>query len=327
MPETHPGGFEEVLRAENLCKQFGSLRAVDNINLSLRRGETMAIVGESGSGKSTLARLLLRLIEATTGTVSYRGRNLLALSAPEMQAARRSMQMIFQDPYASLHPLRMVADIISEPWRVHKGLVAPSRHGQEVEALLEQVGLPTSHARAYPARLSGGERQRVAIARAIALRPEVLILDEPVSALDVSVQAQVITLLMQLQQDLGMAYLFISHDLPLVRLVADRVAVMYNGRIVEEGPAADVFAAPVHPYTRLLLNASPDDPEPSLAVAVSSTVRAKDAGAGCSFRNRCSEAQAVCADVVPALSPTEMPGHSSACHFSPRYPKQRKLSA
>jgi oligopeptide/dipeptide ABC transporter ATP-binding protein len=326
MAEPRSSDFEEVVRAENLGKQFGNLRAVDDVSLSLRRGEARAIVGESGSGKSTLARLLLRLIEATTGTITYRGRNLLALSAPEMRAARRSMQMIFQDPYASLHPLRTVGEIVSEPWRVHRGLVSRSRQREEVAALLTQVGLPVGHAHAYPARLSGGERQRVAIARAIALRPEVLILDEPVSALDVSVQAQVITLLMQLQQDLGMAYLFISHDLPLVRLVADRVAVMYNGRIVEEGPAADIFANPVHPYTRLLLHASPDDPEPSLAVATSPS-QPKDNTLGCSFRNRCPEAQPVCASTAPALSPIDRLGHSSACHFSQGRSTKRTLSA
>ncbi len=260
---------DPILRAERLGKHFlvrsgrlglTGLRAVDDVSLELRRGETLGIVGESGSGKSTLARLLLRLIKATTGAVYYRGRNLLTLSGREMREARRFLQMVFQDPYASLHPLRPVGAIIAEPWKVHRNVVAPSRHAEEVAALLTQVGLPPSYARVFPARLSGGERQRVAIARAIALRPEILILDEPVSALDVSIQAQVIQLLMQLQRDLGMSYIFISHDLPLVRLVADRVAVMNKGCIVEQGPTQRIFAAPADPYTRLLLNASPEEP-------------------------------------------------------------------
>jgi oligopeptide/dipeptide ABC transporter ATP-binding protein len=225
-----------------------------------------------------------------------------------MREARRHLQMIFQDPYASLHPLRSVAEIVSEPWKVHRGLVPPARFGQEVATLLGQVGLPPSYARVHPASLSGGERQRVAIARAIALRPEVLILDEPVSALDVSIQAQVIKLLMQLQHDLGMAYVFISHDLPLVRLVADRVAVMYAGRVVEEGPAQSVFGQPVHPYTRLLLHASADA-QGGAQSDIATTSQ------GCRFRFRCPKAQAICTEIEPTLTSTCAPGHLHACHF------------
>lgn len=255
-----------LLAVENLCKYFPTrgwqgrgnvLRAVDDISFSLRRGETLAVVGESGSGKSTLARTILRLVEPSAGTVRMAGRNLFALSASDMRDARRHIQMIFQDPYASLHPRRTVAQAISEPWGVHRGLVERKDYASRIAELLQQVGLSPSYAAAYPSRLSGGERQRVAIARALAMRPDVLILDEPVSALDVSIQAQVITLLMRLQQELGMAYVFISHDLALVRLVANRVAVMYRGRFVEEGPAEAVYANPQNDYTRLLLNSRP----------------------------------------------------------------------
>jgi ABC-type glutathione transport system ATPase component len=231
--------------------------AVDDVTFSVSAGESLAIVGESGSGKSTLARAILRLVEPTSGSVLYRGRDLLALSPAEMRAARRDLQMIFQDPYASLHPRRSVSDIISEPWKVHPGtLPRPEWDGRVLE-LLEQVGLPPGYASLYPGRLSGGERQRVAIARALALQPELLVLDEPVSALDVSIQAQVIRVIMSLQQELNLAYVFISHDLSLVRLVADRVAVMSKGRFVEVGTVEDVYTNPQHPYTQALLRADP----------------------------------------------------------------------
>ncbi|HWM34142.1 MAG TPA: ATP-binding cassette domain-containing protein [Pseudolysinimonas sp.] len=231
--------------------------AVDGVSFSISSGESLAIVGESGSGKSTLARAILRLVEPTSGSVSYRGRDLLALNAAQMRAARRDLQMIFQDPYASLHPRRTVADIISEPWRVHPGILPRTEWDARVLELLHQVGLPPSYAAQFPGPLSGGERQRVAIARALALSPEVLVLDEPVSALDVSIQAQVIRVLMSLQQELGLAYVFISHDLSLVRLIADRVAVMSKGRFVEVGDVEDVYTAPQHPYTQALLGADP----------------------------------------------------------------------
>ena len=252
-----------LLVARGLTKQFRlgrgrnrTLTAVDDVGFELRRGETLGIVGESGSGKSTLARLVLRLVEPTSGSVHYDGADLLALSERDMRRTRRHLQMIFQDPYASLHPRRTVTEIVSEPWKVHRGLVARHQfHGRVLE-LLDQVGLSSRFAGLYPGQMSGGQRQRVAIARALALEPTVLVLDEPVSALDVSVQAQVITLLMQLQEQLGLAYVFISHDLPLVHLVADRVAVMYQGQFVETGPADEVYANPQHEYTRTLLSVS-----------------------------------------------------------------------
>lgn len=246
-----------VFRVDRLTKHFGTVAALDDINFEIAEGEILAVVGESGSGKSTLARTILRLLDASSGAVIYRGKNLLALPKREMRAMRQHLQMIFQDPYASLHPRRTVAELISEPWRVHKAVLARREWPGRVRELLGQVGLPESYAGYYPARLSGGERQRVAIARALALRPDLLILDEPVSALDVSIQAQVIKLLMRLQQEFGFTCIFISHDLALVRLIADKVVVMYRGKIVEQGETRAIFDAPAHDYTRLLLASSP----------------------------------------------------------------------
>lgn len=246
-----------VFRVDGLTKHFGTVTALDDINFEIAEGEILAVVGESGSGKSTLARTILRLLDASSGAVTYRGQNLLTLPKREMRAMRQHLQMIFQDPYASLHPRRTVAELISEPWRVHKAVLARREWPGRVRQLLGQVGLPESYAGYYPARLSGGERQRVAIARALALRPDLLILDEPVSALDVSIQAQVIKLLMGLQQQFGFTCMFISHDLALVRLIADRVVVMYRGKIVEQGETRAIFDAPAHEYTRLLLASSP----------------------------------------------------------------------
>jgi len=246
-----------VFRVDGLTKHFGTVAALDDISFEIAEGEILAVVGESGSGKSTLARTILRLLDATSGAVTYRGQNLLALPKREMRAMRQHLQMIFQDPYASLHPRRTVAELISEAWRVHKSVLARREWPGRVRELLGQVGLPESYAGYYPARLSGGERQRVAIARALALRPDLLILDEPVSALDVSIQAQVIKLLMGLQQEFGFTCIFISHDLALVRLIADKVAVMYRGKIVEQGETQAIFDAPAHEYTRLLLASSP----------------------------------------------------------------------
>ena len=246
-----------VFQVAGLTKHFGTVAALDDINFEIAEGEILAVVGESGSGKSTLARTILRLVEATSGIVTYRGQNLLALSKRDMRAMRQNLQMIFQDPYASLHPRRSVAELISEPWRVHRGVLERKFWPSRVRDLLRQVGLPESYADFYPARLSGGERQRVAIARALALRPDFLILDEPVSALDVSIQAQVIKLLMGLQQEFGFTCIFISHDLSLVRLIAHKVVVMYRGKIVEQGETQAIFEHPAHEYTRLLLDSSP----------------------------------------------------------------------
>jgi ABC-type glutathione transport system ATPase component len=244
----------------NVRKTFGGrggVVAVDGVSFTLAAGECLAIVGESGSGKSTLARTLLRLVEPDSGVVLYRGTDLLTLSHAEMRRQRRHLQMIFQDPYSSLHPRQTVARLISEPWEIHPEVLDKASRPARVGELLGRVNLPESFAPLHPNQLSGGQRQRVAIARALALEPEILILDEPVSALDVSVQAQVIKVLMTLQERLGLAYVFISHDLALVRLVADRVAVMHHGAFVEVGATASIFGSPQHEYTRSLLASSP----------------------------------------------------------------------
>jgi oligopeptide/dipeptide ABC transporter ATP-binding protein len=314
-----------LLRVENLVKHYGNRRsglvpAVDGVSFGLERGATLAIVGESGSGKSTLARTLLRLVEPTAGEVYFRGRDLLGLSPREMRAARRHIQMIFQDPYSSLHPTQTTEQVISEPWKVHSGLVDRKDRSARVEELLDQVGLPRRYARLSPSRLSGGERQRIAIARALALRPEVMILDEPVSALDVSIQAQVVTLLMTLQQEFSLSYVFISHDLSLVRLVADHVAVMYRGRIMEQGTTQDVYERPAHPYTQALLSSSPHmEPaeapgEPDAATAAVSGRPV--VGGGCRFADRCPKRQAICDREEPGPGTGDPAGHFAACHFA-----------
>ena len=257
---------EPILRVDGLTKEFRgprrrgvrtTVRAVNEVSFEVRAGECLAIVGESGSGKSTLARSVLRLVEPDAGTVSFRGVDLLTLTPAQMRAERRHLQMIFQDPYASLHPRRTVSELIAEPWAVHKDVVARADREGRVKELLRQVGLPESFADDYPSRLSGGQRQRVAIARAIGVNPQLLILDEPVSALDVSIQAQIIKLLMTLREELRLAYLFISHDLALVRLVAEKVLVLYRGDVVEAGDTETIFSDPQHEYTRTRLAASP----------------------------------------------------------------------
>jgi peptide/nickel transport system ATP-binding protein len=239
------------------------VRALDGVGFTLEPGETLGIVGESGSGKSTLARALLRLETPTRGSARYRGKDVFALAGPELLRYRRAVQVVFQDPYASLNPRMTVFDLIAEPWTIHKGVLARTAWSDRVASLLEQVGMQPEHMRRYPHQFSGGQRQRIAIARALALEPEIIICDEAVSALDVSIQAQVIALLKELRDRLGLAYLFIAHDLPLVHDIADRVIVMHRGKIVEAGRTAEVFERPQHPYTRTLLAASPV-PDPDL---------------------------------------------------------------
>ena len=249
-------GIRPILEINRLCKHFGEFVALEDASLTVLPGETVAIVGESGSGKSTLAKVLLRLEEATSGEALYNGRDLVAMPAAELFELRREIQMVFQDPTQSLNPRMSVYDIVSEGFVIHPDILAKAKWRGRVQELLEQVGLEAGHMHRYPHQFSGGQRQRIAIARALALEPKLIICDEAVSALDVSVQAQVIDLLTGLQRDMGLSYLFIAHDLPLVRDFAHRVVVMQGGRIVEQGPVADIFGSPRMDYTRNLMEAS-----------------------------------------------------------------------
>ena len=309
---------EPLLRAERLVKHFpvrsglfgraqGAVQAVDDISFELYPGETLALVGESGCGKSTAGRLLLRLIEPTSGTVFFQGSDIFGLEDRGMRSLRREMQIIFQDPYGSLNPRMTVGDMLEEPLRLH-GLYRKNR----VAELLGLVGLSPQHASRYPHEFSGGQRQRIGIARALAVEPKLIVCDEPVSALDVSIQAQVINLLQDLQRRFGLAYVFIAHDLSVVKHIATRVAVMYLGKIVELADKASLFAQPRHPYTRALLSAIPV-PDPSLVrkrtVLQGDVPSPYNPPSGCRFRTRCPYAQALCSSEVPALE------NGVACHF------------
>ncbi len=321
---------EPLLRVEGLGKTFeaasrlpfgargAGVRAVDGVNFEVARGETLAVVGESGCGKSTLGRLLLRLIEPSEGQVIFEGRDLAALPARELRAMRARAQMVFQDPYGSLSPRRTVAQIVAEPLEVFGDGLDRRALRDRVAELLVQVGLPPSAMDRHPRSFSGGQRQRIGIARAIAAGPSFIVADEPVSALDVSVQAQIINLLQDLQESRGFSYLFIAHDLAVVRHIADRVAVMYLGRIVEIGEKRRIYAAPQHPYTQALLSAVPQ-PDPDARRArivlegdVPSPTRIPS---GCSFRTRCPLAREICASEQPALREVA-PGQAAACHFA-----------
>jgi oligopeptide/dipeptide ABC transporter ATP-binding protein len=298
-----------------LGRARGAVRAVDGVSLTVQEGEVLAIVGESGCGKSTLGRLALRLIEPDSGGIRFMGDDLLALSPAALRARRRDMQIIFQDPFASLDPRMTVEDAVAEPLRLHR-IVPRNDERARVAELLARVGLRPEQARRWPHEFSGGQRQRIAIARALASQPRLIIGDEPVSALDVSIQAQVINLLDDLIRELRLTFVLISHDLGVVRHIADRVAVMYLGRIVEEGPTAAVFAAPRHPYTRALLAAVPG--QGARAAPLEGDVPSPiDPPSGCRFRTRCVFAQAVCAERVPAL---EGGTHLAACHLQDLLP-------
>jgi phosphonate C-P lyase system protein PhnK len=304
-----------LLEVDNLVKHFGPVRAVDGISFALGPGEALALVGESGCGKSTLARCVLRLIEPTSGGVRFEGRDVLRLSRRELRDLRQRMQIVFQDPFAALNPRMTVGQAVAEPLLVHR-LCPKAEFPRRVAALLETVGLCPDHASRYPHEFSGGQRQRVVIARALATRPQLIIADEPVSALDVSVQAQVLNLLQDLQQRLGVSYLFVAHNLAVVRHIAHRTAVMYLGRIVEVGPTAEVFANPRHPYTQALLSAVPV-PDPARVrrrlVLAGEVPSPRDVPPGCRFHPRCPLATAECRGVEPVLGPEP---HSAACYHA-----------
>jgi peptide/nickel transport system ATP-binding protein/oligopeptide transport system ATP-binding protein len=302
-----------------LQKQVGAVKAVDGISIDINEGETIGLVGESGCGKSTTARLITRLLEPSSGSIVYRGEEIAHKTRRELKPLRRDMQMIFQDPYSSLNPRKTVGSIIGEPFIIHAIEEDDDKRKRLVQELMEQVGLNPEHYNRFPHEFSGGQRQRIGVARAIALKPKLVVADEPVSALDVSIQAQIINLLGQLQRDLGLTIVFIAHDLSVVRHVCDRVAVMYLGKIVEIAEADDLFDHPRHPYTGALLSAVPV-PDPRLAREKQRQVLTGDVPsptnppAACRFHTRCPKCQTVCTQDEPLLEPKEG-GNVAACHF------------
>ena len=319
-----------ALEAVNLVKHFSTgstgilgratniVQAVDGVSFSLPKGKTLGIVGESGCGKSTLARLVTRLIEPSSGSVVLEGVDITNLSGKALREMRRKLQIIFQDPYSSLNPRHSIGQIIGDPMRI-QGIVTRSNEKNEVQDLMYRVGLNPEHYNRYPHEFSGGQRQRIGIARALSLQPSVIVADEPVSALDVSIQAQILNLLENLQKDLGLSFVFIAHDLSVVRHIADQVAVMYLGKIVEVGDSATVYNSPAHPYTKALLSAVPvanpslrnSDKRIRLVGDVPSPI---DPPSGCRFRTRCWKATDLCGAVEPLLQ-ADASGRAVACHF------------
>ena len=320
---------DDLLRAEGLRKSFPTRRnlrgralewvhAVEHVDLTVKRGETLAVVGESGAGKSTVGRLLLRLIEPDAGTVTFDGEDLRAKSAAQLRAWRRHAQLIFQDAFGSLDPRMTVRALIAEPLILYEDLNRADRNRRVLE-LLERVELGAHHADRYPFEFSGGQLQRISIARAIATNPALIVCDEPVSALDVSIRAQVINLLQDLQEELGISYVFVSHDLSLVGLIAHRIAIMFKGRVVEIGETRKIFDRPTHPYTRALLAAVPI-PDPARArqwVRSTTPVTDPSAARGCAYVARCPHAMSLCTEEAPALAERDgVAGHRVACHLA-----------
>ena len=323
---------EPILSVRELVKHFpvrqgvlfkrtiGQVKAVDGVSFDLQPGETLGVVGESGCGKSTLAQVLMRLEEPTSGSATFEGRDLFKVRGAELRRMRREIQIVLQDPYTSLNPRMTVGDIIGEPFEIHTDIAPKGSRPKKVRELLEVVGLNPEHLNRYPHQFSGGQRQRIGIARALALRPKVIICDEPVSALDVSIQAQVMNLLGELQGEFGLSYVFIAHDLSVVRHLSSRVAVMYLGKIVEIGTEDEIYERPSHPYTQALLSAVPvADPEvrgQRQVIRLDGDVPSPiDPPSGCRFRTRCWKAADICATEAPKLEP-RTDGHLSACHFA-----------
>jgi oligopeptide/dipeptide ABC transporter ATP-binding protein len=326
MTETLVQQAETLLKVQDVRKEFPTqrkevVRAVDGVSLEVRKGETLGLVGETGCGKSTLARCIAHLYDVTSGSVWFDGRDITGLTRRQMRPLRREVQMIFQDPYGSLNPRRRVGSIIGDPFAIH-GISSGAERKRKVQDLMALVGLNPEHYNRFPADFSGGQRQRIGVARALALRPKLVICDEPVSALDVSIQAQIINLLADLQHEFDLTYVFISHDLSVVRHVSDRIAVMYLGKIVEVAPTSQLFEQTRHPYTRALLSALPvADPDTADSreqiILMGDIPSATNPPAGCRFHTRCPKARMQCAEAEPGLDPAfdDDPAHRTACFF------------